>query len=147
MAKIERSIDIQADWTQVDAVALDGQRLSEWYAGVESSQGDSTFPEVGGKAKMAYKAAGMNFDLVFTVLEYVPGDYILLQLEGGILKGTSRWTHQSIPNGTRLTNVLDYETQGGGLGAIADRPLLERMNTSQMEKSLERLKALVESGR
>lgn len=146
MAKIERSIDINSDWTAVDAVALDGGRLAEWYAGVESSQADGTYPQPGGKAKMVYKAAGMSFDLTFTVLEYVPGDHILFQLEGGILKGTSRWTHMPVPGGTRLTNVLDYETQGGGLGAIADRLLLERMNTSQMEKSLENLKALVESG-
>ncbi len=145
MAKIERSVDIHKSWQQVDAVALDGDRFSEWYAGVDHSEGDGTFPQVGGTAKLAYKAAGMTFDLTFTVLEYAPGKTILFQIAGGMLKGTSRWSHTPIDGGTRVTSVFDYETQGGGLGAIADRLVLERMNTSQMEKSLDSLKTLVES--
>ena len=145
MARIERSVVIERDWQQVDAVALDSERFAEWYAGVEESQGDGVFPQVGGTVKLAYKAAGMTFDLSFSVLEYEVGKTILFQITGPMVKGTSRWTHTSIAEGTRVTSVFDNETEGGGLGAIADRLLLERMNTSQMEKSLESLKNLVES--
>lgn len=144
MAKIERSIVINTSWQNVDAVALDGSRISEWFSGVEKSEPDSIYPHVGGKVKLLYKAGPMSFDLIQTVLEYVPGNYILFKIEGGMIKGTSRWSHLPANGGTRLTNILDYETQGGGLGAIADKILLERMNTDQMEKSLANLKGLVD---
>jgi len=144
MAKIERSIVINANWEAVDEIALDGSRNSEWYAGVESSSADATYPQVGGVCTMVYKAGPATFDLKQKVLEYVPGDYILFEIEGGVLKGTSRWSHTAEGNGTRVTCTLDYEASGGGLGAIADRLVLERMNTSQLEESLQNLKALVE---
>lgn len=144
MARIERSIVIERTWQEVDAVALDGARTPEWYAGVESASADSVYPQVGGSVKMVYKAAMTTFTLTQTTREYAPGSFILFDIEGGVIRGTSRWSHAPVGDGTRLTCVLDYETLGGGLGAIADKLLLERMNTEQLEKSLSNLKALVE---
>jgi hypothetical protein len=40
---------------------------------------------------------------------------------------------------------MDYEASGGGLGAIADKLVLERMNSSQLEESLKNLKQLAEN--
>lgn len=146
MAKIERSIVINTSWQNVDAVALDGQRIPEWFAGVEQSEPDGTYPQVGGKVILHYKAGPMSFELTQTVLEYESGSHITFKIEGAMLNGTSRWSHTPQSGGTKLTNVLEYETVGGGLGALADRLLLERMNTEQMEKSLQQLKTLVERG-
>jgi hypothetical protein len=144
MAKIERSIVIHSDWQAVDAIALDGARNGEWYAGVESSSADDTYPQVGGVCTMVYRAGPTTFNLRQTVREYVPGDYILFDIEGGVIKGTSRWSHTPEANGTRVTCLLEYEASGGGLGAIADKLVLERMNTSQLEESLRNLKQLAE---
>lgn len=144
MARIERSIVINRPWNAVDAIALDGSRIPEWFAGVESAQPDSSYPNVGGSVKLAYKAGPMSFNLTQTVMEYVPGDYILFRIDSPMVKGTSKWSHAPQPGGTKLTNVLEYETIGGGLGAIADKILLERMNAEQMEKSLAKLKQMVE---
>lgn len=144
MAKIERSIVINRPWNAVDAIALDGNRIPEWFAGVEQSQAEGGYPDVGGVVKLAYKAGPMSFTLTQTVLEYVPGDYILFRIDSPMVKGTSKWSHSPQAGGTKLTNVLEYETVGGGLGAIADRLVLERMNTDQMEKSLDNLKKMVE---
>jgi hypothetical protein len=145
MARIERSIVINRAWNAVDAIALDGKRIPEWFSGVESSQPEGGYPSVGGSVKLAYKAGPMSFPLTQTVLEYVPGEYILFKIDSPMVKGTSKWSHTAQAGGTKLTNVLEYETMGGGLGAIADKLLLERMNTDQMEKSLENLKKMVES--
>ena len=144
MAKIERSILIHANWQAVDAVALDGTRYGEWYAGVERSTADNIYPQVGGVCNMVYKAGPTTFNLKQTVLEYVPGSYILFELQGGVINGTSRWTHTPQSDGTEVTCILEYEASGGGLGAIADRLVLERMNTSQLEESLSNLKQVVE---
>lgn len=143
MAKIERSLDINVSWDQVDAVALDGNRLPAWYVGVETSESDGVFPKVGGVVKMRYKAAGITFDMTHQVLEYVPGDYILIKVDGAMIHGTMRWTHTARAGGTTLTGFFDYETEGGGLGAIADKLILERMNAENLEKSLKNLKAAV----
>jgi uncharacterized membrane protein len=145
MARIERSIIINRPWNAVDAIALDGQRIPEWFAGVEDSEPEGGYPNVGGSVRLAYKAGPMSFSLTQTVLEYVPGNYILFKIDSPMVKGTSKWSHTAQAGGTKLTNVLEYETAGGGLGAIADRLLLERMNTEQMEKSLEKLKKMAES--
>lgn len=144
MAKIERSIVINRPWNAVDALALDGSRIPEWFAGVEQSEAEGGYPDVGGVVKLAYKAGPMSFTLTQTVLEYVPGNYILFKIDSPMVKGTSKWTHTPQAGGTKLTNLLEYETIGGGLGAIADRLLLERMNSEQMEKSLANLKQMVE---
>jgi hypothetical protein len=145
MAKIERSIVINRPWSAVDAIALDGARIAEWFAGVEESQPDGNFPQVGSSVRLAYKAGPMSFNLTQTVLEYVPGDYILFKIDSPVLKGTNKWSHAPGANSTTLTSVFEYETLGGGLGAIADRLVLERMNTEQTAKSLETLKKLVEA--
>jgi hypothetical protein len=145
MARIEHSIIINTDWQAVDAIALDGSRNDEWYAGVERSSADETYPHVGGVCIMVYRAGPTTFNLTQTVREYVPGDYILFDLQGGVIKGTSRWGHSPQSDGTQVTCVLDYEASGGGLGAIADRLVLERMNSHQLEESLSNLKTLVEN--
>ncbi len=144
MTRIERSAVMNTNWQAVDNIALDGSRNGEWYAGVESSSADSLYPQVGGVCTMVYRAGPTTFNIRQKVLEYVPGDYILFELEGGVLKGTSRWSHTPEPNGTRVTAIMDYEASGGGLGAIADKLVLERLNTSQLEESLKNLKQVVE---
>lgn len=145
MARIERSIVINTPWQEVDAIALDGKRNGEWYSGVQNSEADATYPEVGGVCTMHYKAGPTGFDIRMEVMEYVPGDYILYHIDGGVLHGTSRWSHTEADGGTRVTCVLEYDATGGGLGAIADKLVLERMNTNQLEESLENLKQVVEN--
>lgn len=143
MAKVERNVWINASTDTIDAVALDGNRLSEWYVGVEESRPDAVYPDVGGVVTLDYKAAGMSFTITLTVLELVRGDYILYKMDG-MMTGTQRWNHTPEGGGTRTSTVIDYEMPGGGLGKIADKLVVERMNTKNLEQSLENLKALVE---
>lgn len=143
MTTVERSVFINATSEGIDAVSLDPWRLPEWYAGIEHVEPDGVFPQPGGAVKMAYKSAGITFNLTMTTLEHVVGEYILYQLSG-MIAGSTRWTHTPEGSGTRVTAVFDYEMPGGGLGQIADRLFVERMNTENLEKSLQNLKALVE---
>ena len=82
MARVERSILIAASTDEIDAVALDGAQLPEWYVGIEQSAPDGVYPEVGGKVDLVYKAAGVSFNITLTVLELVRGDYILYKMAG-----------------------------------------------------------------
>ncbi|GAB4477046.1 MAG: hypothetical protein Kow00124_19800 [Anaerolineae bacterium] len=144
MAALERSIFINGTTDEIDAITLDPWRLPEWYEGVEHVEPDGVYPEPGGVVNMTYRAAGIAFTIKMTCLELVRGEYALYQMEG-MMSGTNRWIHTPEGNGTWLTAQFEYELPGGGLGKAFDRLVVERMNAENLEKSLARLKELVEA--
>jgi uncharacterized membrane protein len=142
---VERSVIIRANPEEINAVALDGRRLPEWYTGIEISTPDSTYPMLGGAVDVVYKAAGINFKLKMTTVEYVEGERFSLQLEG-MIKGKTRW--ELAPRGperTKLSCTFEYEIPGGGLGQAINNLVVEKMNIENLDKSLDKLKVLVES--
>jgi coenzyme Q-binding protein COQ10 len=143
MAKVERSILINAPTETIDQIALDASRLPEWYVGVEDTKPDDLYPEVDGRVLLVYKAAGVTFNLALTVQELVRGDHISYQMTGMMI-GTQEWGYTPEGSRTRLTALVEYEMPGGALGKIADKLVVERMNAKNLEQSLENLKALVE---
>ena len=143
MTRIERSIFINATPEEITAISLDGWRLPEWYAGVEQAEPDEVYPEPGGVANLVYKAAGVTFHLTMTSLELVEGQSATYQMEG-MITGTNHWVYTPEGDGTWVSATFDYEMPGGGVGKMIDRLVVERMNTENLERSLENLKALVE---
>ncbi len=143
MAKVERSILIHASGDQIDVITRDGKRLAEWYAGVEKAEPDEVYPNPGGKIVMTYKSGGAKFDITQTVLERTEGQGAKYQMEG-MITGTNSWVFTPQEGGTLVTATFDYEMPGGVLGKLADKMIVERMNTENLEKSLENLKKLVE---
>jgi len=145
MAKIEKSVVINAPWEIVDAVSTDGHRIAEWFEGIESSELDGTYPQPGGVMKTHYKAAGMTFEFTNTSQSYEKGDHLTIQMDG-MLHGTQHWTVEPQGDSTKLSVVFDYNVPGGGLGKVLDKLVIERTNASNVEKSLQNLKRLIESG-
>lgn len=145
MTTLERSIVIKATTEAIDAVTLNGNRLPEWYAGIQEAQADERYPDVGGSVEATYRAAGINFKIRIISVELVPGQRITLKMEG-MITGTNRWVYQLEGEGIRVMAALDYEMPGGGLGQVLNRLVVEKMNMENLEKSLSNLKALVESG-
>lgn len=144
MTTVERSIMIKATTEAIDAVTLNGNRLPEWYAGIQEARADEQYPNVGGSVEATYRAAGINFKIRIISVELVPGQRITLKMEG-MITGTNRWAYQAEGAGVRVSAALDYEMPGGGLGQALNRLVVEKMNTENLEKSLSNLKALVES--
>ena len=143
MAKVERSILINASGDQIDVITQDGKRLAEWYAGVEKAEPDDVYPNPGRKIVMTYKSGGAKFDITQTVLERTAGQSAKYQMEG-MITGTNHWVYTPEGEGTLVKATFDYEMPGGVLGKLADKMIVERMNTENLEKSLENLKKLVE---
>ena len=143
MAKVERSILIHASGDKIDVITRDGKRLAEWYAGVEKAEPDEVYPNPGGKIVMTYKSGGAKFDITQTVLERTEGQSAKYQMEG-MITGTNSWVFTPEGEGTQVTATFDYEMPGGVLGKLADKMVVERMNTENLEKSLQNLKKLVE---
>jgi uncharacterized membrane protein len=143
MAKVERSILINASPEVLDGITMDGKRLTEWYTGVQKAEPDDKYPEPGGKIVLSYKSAGITFDLTQTVLEWVPGQSAKYKMEG-MITGTNHWTYVPEGDGMRVTSTFEYEMPGGALGKVADKLVVEKMNAENLEKSLENLKKLAE---
>lgn len=143
MATVERSILINAPTEAIDAIALDGNRLPQWYVGIEQATPDDLYPEVGSRVSLVYKAAEVTFNLALTVQELAHGHHISYQMSG-MMVGTQEWSYTPEGGQTRLTALVEYEMPGGVLGKIADKLVVERMNARNLEESLENLRALVE---
>jgi hypothetical protein len=142
MAKIDRSIYIEASSEEIDAVALDPRRIPEWYAGVENLEADSLFPEVGGKASFTFRLAGITLNLDIVSVKLDRGEQFVYRIEG-ILQGLSRWSYIPEGTGTRLDVTQIYVM--GAFGILADQLVLEQKLQEDLERSLRTLAALVHS--
>ena len=143
MATIEKSIVINATTQEIDEYAIDANTYPQWFAGVESVTVDDTFPEVGGTVAVKYKSAGLTLDMTMKSISVQHGDHLTIEMDG-MISGTQKWQYSTADGGTKVSCTFDYNMKGGGLGAIADKLVAERMNTQNLEKSLESLKQIVE---
>lgn len=144
MATVERSISVSATPDEIEAATtLNPEGWPRWYAGVERATPDPNYPAAGSTVALVYKTAGITFELKQTLIEFTPGVTTVYQVEG-MLNGTQTWTvHPDGPN-TLIRALFEYEVMGGGMGKIADKLVVERMNTKNLETSLENLKSLLE---
>lgn len=143
MATIKKSIVINASTEEIDNYAIDANTYPQWFAGVESVEVDGTFPEVGGMVNLKYKSAGLTLDMTMKSLAIEHGSSLTIEMDG-MISGTQSWLYEAADGGTKVNCTFDYNMKGGGLGAIADKLVAERMNTQNLEKSLASLKQIVE---
>lgn len=145
MALVERKIFIKASYDKIEEMTtLAAQEWPQWFVGIESAEPDANYPNEGSTVKIHYKAAGLGFDLMQTLEKFVKNQKTVFRMDG-MIKGTQSWSGQVDGDGVWITVVFDYEIPGGGLGKIADKLVVERMNTKNLEQSLENLKARVEA--
>ena len=89
MTTIKKSIVIEGDPVAINALASHNDRLPEWYAGVIAVEPEPGYPQqIGTKAQLTYKAAGVTFKTTLTSLEYESGKHSLFKLEG-MIAGTN----------------------------------------------------------
>ena len=144
MTTIQKSIVVDAPLEQVDAFLIDTQRLPEWYAGIVAVDPSPGYPvEVNSTCKITYKTGGVTLESKFTTIECTLQSHLTFQMEG-MITGTNRWSISEEGNSTKVEVTIDYELAGGGLGKIADKLIVERMNDKNAATSLENLKSMVE---
>jgi uncharacterized membrane protein len=143
MTTMEHEVIINSTMETVDAVATDVTHWPEWYPGIERAVPDANYPQVGSVVDVKYKAAGVSFNLTFTVSDYDYLNTIAFDITG-MMTGNTRFTISQVGNGVRVVGHFDYEVPGGGLGKIADKLVVERMNNQNLENSLKNLKRVIE---
>lgn len=145
MARIEKSVLINASPEAVWDFGLAADAIPQWFVGVAGVNVHGAYPDPGSALELVFSVPGVDFtvNLSMTVSEVNPYDSLIFALEG-MASGVNAWYHQAQDGGVLLTNVIEYEIGGGILGRIADRLMVEKQVESQITQSLANYKAHVE---
>ena len=143
MAKVERSIIINAPVEKVFAYIEDPTLNPEWLPSVMEVK-DVTLTEegVGSHFRWVYKLAGLLFEGESTTTEHIPNRRIVTQSKGGIVS-TWTWTVQPHDGGTKANLVVEYTIPVPVLGKLAE-PLVLRLNEREADLAMANIKARME---
>jgi uncharacterized protein YndB with AHSA1/START domain len=144
--KVERTIEIEAPPERVYETVTDPRCLDDWvtiHAGLKSSP-DGELRQ-GSELVQCLKMAGRRFDVAWRVVEVDRPRRVVW--EG---KGPARSSAKVVyeleaagGDGTRFHYLNEYKLPGGPIGAAVGRAM-KRVSGREAERSLERLKALIE---
>jgi carbon monoxide dehydrogenase subunit G len=144
--KVERSIEIAASPEEVYEAVMDPSRLGDWVTVHEElvHAPDRVLRE-GDELAQKLKVGGQAFKVSWVVSKAEPGRDV--EWEGRGPMGTkARVSYDIEPrgSGTCFNYVNEYELPGGPLGKLGAKAF-ERTAGTEADKTLERLKGLVES--
>lgn len=147
MTELTREIEIAASPRRVWEVLMDPRCLGEWVTIQddleEAPEGDL---EAGSRLVQRMKVAGQKFKLKWTIVEADAPARVVWEGSGPM--GTkARAVYELRPNGkgTVFSYLNEYDLPGGAAGRIAGRGIVAASG-GEADRSLKRLKALIESG-
>jgi uncharacterized protein YndB with AHSA1/START domain len=145
---VSTTIDIDAPPEQVWAVAMDPDRLGEWVT-IHRKLGEVSDRPLrrGSTIEQSFSLRGAHFKVHWTVTELEEGKSVTWEGEGPV-RSRACTSYELSPDGnggTRFVYENDFSTPGGPLGAAAARALVGGVSRREAEKTLRKLKALVES--
>jgi hypothetical protein len=152
LGTIEKSIEIKAAPEKIwEMLALD--RWSEWQvvSGIGSLQiekGVTFTSEVNtpeDKYREGASARPTTYDkLTFKVTESLKNEKITYRIEEPGRNSTTTYILEPIGVGTKLTYMTSYDMPWGIFGKFIESVFAKRMGEGQLEKSLEKLKNILE---
>lgn len=141
MAKIEKTITINAPVEKVFAYVEDPMSNPEWLPGVVEVK-DVTGQGVGSHFRWVYKMVGMRLEGESTTTEYVSNRRIVTQSKGGAVS-TWTWTFEPHDGGTKLNLVVEYTIPVPVLGKLAEALVLKQ-NEREAGLAMANIKARME---
>lgn len=144
--RVERETEIAASPEAVYAVVMDARRLEDWVS-IHEALEDAPDGQLkhGSKLTQCLKLAGRKFRVHWTVVEDDCPRRVVWAGEGPV-RSRASVTYELEPNGdggTRFVYANEYELPGGPLGKLGGRAV-SRVTSRELDRSLERLKALLE---
>jgi len=141
MAKVERSITINAPVGQVFAYIEDPMNNMDWVPSVIEIK-DVTGSGVGQHWRWTYKMFGVRLGGESTVTEHIPNERRANQTKGG---ATSTWVFTFEPHdgGTRLNLNIEYTIPVPVLGKVAEKLVLKR-NEREADLAMANIKERME---
>jgi coenzyme Q-binding protein COQ10 len=144
MTIVQNSIKVNAAPETIEAYSRYAESWPDWFPGVVSVGVDDAYPDVGSVAQIEFQAAGVTFELTFTVLDYVPGVRVEYEIQG-MAHGRASFDLAQDGGEQWVGAEIEYELPGGVLGRIADRAVVEQRVGAALEEALINLKAGAES--
>ena len=143
--KVARQIEIAAEPRAIYDVVMDPERLAEW---VTIHQGLEDSPKgrlrKGSKLTQRLKLAGRRFKVHWTVVENDACRRVVWEGDGPVRsKASVTYEFEANGDGTSFSYSNEYKLPGGPLGTMAG-PAVRRVTGGELDRSLQRLKALVE---
>ena len=137
MARIEKSIEIKAPVEKVWELCADVEGYPKFMETAKEIKrtGDRTF-------RWKLEIGGRTLELDGETTEIVENETLAWRSTGDFVSEGS-WILEPIPEGTKLTNVMDYQLPGV-VGAIMDRVKVSKDMEKNMERNLQNMKALLE---
>jgi carbon monoxide dehydrogenase subunit G len=146
MSRVETSIHIDAPPEKVWDVVMDPNRLGDWVTIHRKLGAVSDRPlHEGSTMEQTLCIAHANFKVRWTVTEM--RDRSVTWDGRGPARSKAHTHYHAEPDGnggTRFDYVNDFTAPGGPLGKVADRMLVGGISKREAERSLHRLKELVE---
>jgi carbon monoxide dehydrogenase subunit G len=147
MAKLERTIEIDAAPEDVYDVLMDPQRLGDWVTIQDKLLEAPEAPlEVGDTLVQRMKVAGKRFKVSWCV-DVANRPSKASWTGNGPVGSKARATYQLDSNGdggTRFRYTNEYDVPGGPIGRVAGRALMPA-SASEADRTLKRLKQLIET--
>lgn len=144
--KVERSIDISATPERIYEVIMDPACLERWvtiHSALEAAPEGRL--ERGSELTQKLHLAGRGFTVHWKVIENLPARRVVWE-GSGPMRSHAGVTYELTPNGegrTRFTYTNEFALPGGPLGRVAG-PLVKRVTAGELDRSLDRLRAMVE---
>jgi uncharacterized protein YndB with AHSA1/START domain len=144
--KVERSVDIAASPEAVYEIIMNPACLERWvtiHAALDDAPAGRL--EQGSELTQRLQLAGRGFTVRWKVVENRPARRVVWE-GSGPMRSHAGVTYEFAPNsggGTRFTYTNEFALPGGPLGRVAG-PVVKRVTAGELDRSLDRLRALVE---
>ena len=143
--RIERSMEIAAAPEEIYDVVTDARRLEDWVTiHDELVQAPPGSLKKGSRLTQRLKLAGRCFTVDWTVVQSDRARRVVWTGRGPV-RSKASVTYELEPSGTgtHFSYANEYDLPGGPLGRIAG-PMVARVTTGELDRSLDKLRKLVE---
>jgi len=146
MTVVRTGIEIAASPEQVWAVVMDPHRLADWVTIHRSVAHAPARLQRGSTFEQVLSLRGAHLHVEWTVVDVDPPRRAVWDGRGPVHSRASI-VYELTPTdgGTRFDYVNEFKTPGGPLGAVAGRVLVGGLSEREAQRSLERLKQLLEA--
>jgi carbon monoxide dehydrogenase subunit G len=144
MAKIIKTVSVNVAPSKIMGYVSDVKNHTAFIPplkSVENVDGNERTP--GASWEWTFDMGGVELKGKAETLEYKEGELFRYKTQGGI---ESTFTYRVSPEGqgTKLSIEVDYEVPQSVLGKIADKSIVEKMNTAQADAAANNIKSILE---